>query len=173
MQVDSSEGYMTSPKYHFNVTGGSGSAERVDMLDNERSVFTQGTYTACQCESNPAWYIRGSEFDFDTGADEGVAHNGVLFFQGVPIFAFAVAVVPAVGRRGAAASCRPRSRSSSTNGFELIAAVLLQHRAESRPDADAASHLEARSCSWMTTFRYLSPTYSGSITGDVPAGRRP
>ena len=109
---------MTSPKYRFNVTGGSGSAARVDMLDNERSVFTQGTYTACQCESNPAWYIRGSEFDFDTGADEGVAHNGVLFFQGVPIFGSPWLSFPLSGDRRSG-FLPPTFSLGSTNGFEL------------------------------------------------------
>src|ERR1700761_8715253 len=32
LRVDSTEGFMTAPKYHFNVTGGSGSAQRVDLL---------------------------------------------------------------------------------------------------------------------------------------------
>src|ERR1700761_2596588 len=118
MRVDSSEGFMTAPKYHFNVTGGSGSAERVDLLDNERSGFTKGPYTACACADDPAWYIKGSEFDFDTGADEGVAHNGVLFFQGLPIFASPWLSFPLSGDRRS--GLLPLTFSvSSSNGFEL------------------------------------------------------
>jgi len=118
MRVDSSEGYMSAPKYHFNVTGGSGSAERVDMLDNERSVFTKGTYTACSCTDNPAWYLKGTEFDFDTGADEGVAYNSVLFFQGVPVFASPWLSFPLSGDRRSGI-LPPTFSLSSSNGFEL------------------------------------------------------
>ena len=164
MRVDSSEGYMTAPKYRFNVTGGSGSAERVDLLDNERSVFTKGTYTACACADDPAWYIKGSEFDFDTGADEGVAHNGVLFFQGVPVFACPWLSFPLSGD----AAQRPLAAdllAQFDERFRTVGAVLLQHRAKSRSDGHAAHHVEARRAV-AGTFRYLSPTYSGSITGE-------
>jgi LPS-assembly protein len=107
------------------VTGGSGSAERVDLLDSERSVFVNGTYTACQCATDPAWYIKGSRFDFDTGA-EAHARNGVLFFQGVPIFASPWLTFPLSGDRRSGllpptfsmnsnngSSCRCRTTSTS------------------------------------------------------------
>lgn len=163
IQVDSSEGYMTSPKYHFNLTGGSGSAARVDLLDNERSVFTQGTYTACQCESNPAWYIRGSEFDFDTGADEGVAHNGVLFFQGVPVFASPWLSFPLSGARRSG-FLPPTFSIDSTNGLELD----LPYYFNIAPNRDlmlTPKIISKRGIETDASFRYLSPTYSGSITG--------
>jgi LPS-assembly protein len=163
MQVDSSEGFMTSPKYRFNATGGTGSASRVDILDNERSVFTQGTYTACQCETNPAWYIRGSDFEFDTGADEGVAHNGVLFFQGVPVFGSPWLSFPLSGDRRSG-FLPPTFSLGSTNGFELD----LPYYFNIAPNRDlllTPKIISKRGLETDATFRYLSPTYSGSITG--------
>ncbi|MFP3607536.1 LPS-assembly protein LptD, partial [Paraburkholderia sp. SIMBA_053] len=88
------------------------------LLDNERSVFTRGTYTACQCAEDPAWYIKGSEFDFDTGADDGVAHNGVLFFQGVPVFASPWLSFPLSGARRSGL-LPPTFSMSSTNGIDV------------------------------------------------------
>jgi LPS-assembly protein len=164
MRVDSSEGFMSAPKYRFNVTGGSGSAERVDLLDNERSVFTKGTYTACSCSDNPAWYLKGGEFDFDTGADEGVAYNSVLFFQGVPIFASPWLSFPLSGDRRS--GILPPSYSlSSTNGFELS----LPYYFNIAPNRDLTITprlISKRGVQLQSTFRYLSPTYSGSITGE-------
>ncbi|WP_144111541.1 LPS-assembly protein LptD [Paraburkholderia sp. BCC1886] len=164
MRVDSSEGYMSAPKYHFNLTGGSGSAERVDLLDNERSVFTKGTYTACDCEDNPAWYIKGSEFDFDTGADEGVAHNGVLFFQGVPVFASPWLSFPLSGERRSGV-LPPTFSLSSTNGFELSVPYYF-NLAPNRDLTVTPRLISKRGVQLQSTFRYLSPTYSGSITGE-------
>jgi LPS-assembly protein len=164
MKVESSEGYMTAPKYHFTATGGSGSAERVDLLDNERSVFTSGTYTACQCVDNPAWYIKGSEFDFDTGADEGVAHNGVLFFQGVPVFASPWLSFPLSGDRRSGV-LPPVVSVSSTNGLELS----LPYYFNIAPNRDLTLTprlISKRGVQTQASFRYLSPTYSGSITGE-------
>ena len=164
MRVDSSEGFMTAPKYHFNVTGGSGSAERVDLLDNERSVFTKGTYTACACADDPAWYIKGSEFDFDTGADEGVAHNGVLFFQGVPVFASPWLSFPLSGERRSGI-LPPTFSLSSTNGFELSVPYYF-NIAPNRDLTVTPRILSKRGVQLQSTFRYLSPTYSGSISGE-------
>lgn len=164
MKIESSEGFMTTPKYHFTVTGGSGSAERVDLLDNERSVFTRGTYTACQCSEDPAWYIKGSEFDFDTGADDGVAHNGVLFFQGVPVFASPWLSFPLSGARRSGL-LPPTASLSSTNGFELS----LPYYFNIAPNRDlmvTPRILSKRGVQLQANFRYLSPTYSGSITGE-------
>ncbi|ACD15099.1 LPS-assembly protein LptD [Paraburkholderia phytofirmans] len=164
MRVDSSEGFMTAPKYHFNVTGGSGSAERVDLLDNERSVFTKGTYTACACADDPAWYIKGSEFDFDTGADEGVAHNGVLFFQGVPVFASPWLSFPLSGQRRSGV-LPPTFSLSSSNGFELSVPYYF-NIAPNRDLTVTPRLISKRGVQLQSTFRYLSPTYSGSITGE-------
>jgi len=164
MRVDSSEGFMTAPKYHFNVTGGSGSAERVDLLDNERSVFTKGTYTACACADDPAWYIKGSEFDFDTGADEGVAHNGVLFFQGVPVFASPWLSFPLSGERRSGI-LPPTFSLSSTNGFELSVPYYF-NIAPNRDLTVTPRIISKRGVQLQSTFRYLSPTYSGSISGE-------
>ncbi|CAG4890812.1 LPS-assembly protein LptD [Paraburkholderia saeva] len=164
MRVEASEGYMPAPKYHFNVTGGSGSAERVDMLDNERSVFTHGTYTACQCTDDPAWYIKGTEFNFDTGADEGVAHNGVLFFEGVPIFASPWLSFPLSGERRSG-FLPPVASLSSNNGFELS----VPYYFNIAPDRDLTLTprlISKRGLQTQATFRYLSPTYSGTITGE-------
>ncbi|WP_025601659.1 LPS-assembly protein LptD [Burkholderia sp. WSM2230] len=164
MRVDSSEGFMTAPKYHFNVTGGSGSAERVDLLDNERSVFTKGTYTACACADNPAWYIKGSEFDFDTGADEGVAYNSVLFFQGLPVFASPWLSFPLSGERRSGI-LPPTFSLSSTNGFELSVPYYF-NIAPNRDLTLTPRLISKRGVQLQTAFRYLSPTYSGSITGE-------
>ncbi|NPT56299.1 LPS-assembly protein LptD [Paraburkholderia elongata] len=164
MRVDSSEGFMSAPKYHFNVTGGSGSAERVDLLDNERSVFTKGTYTACSCTDNPAWYIKGSEFDFDTGADEGIAYNSVLFFQGLPVFASPWLSFPLSGERRSGI-LPPTFSLSSGNGFELSVPYYF-NIAPNRDLTVTPRLISKRGVQLQSSFRYLSPTYSGSITGE-------
>ncbi|HDR9763762.1 TPA: LPS-assembly protein LptD [Burkholderia cepacia] len=164
LKIEANQGFMTAPKYHFNVTGGSGSAERVDMVDNERSVFVNGTYTACQCSTNPAWYIKGSRFDFDTGADEGTARNGVLFFQGVPIFASPWMTFPLSGERRSGL-LPPTFSVNSSNGFELT----LPYYFNIAPNRDLTLTpriISRRGVMTEATFRYLSPSYSGTFTAN-------
>ncbi len=163
LKVEANEGYMTTPKYHFTVTGGSGSAARADLLDNERSVLTSGTYTACQCSDNPAWYIKGSEFDFDTGSDDGVAHNAVLFFQNLPIFASPWMSFPLSGDRRSGL-LPPTFSISSTNGYE-IALPYYFNIAPNRDLTFTPQLISKRGVFLQSNFRYLSTSYSGSITG--------
>lgn len=163
LKVEANEGFMPTPKYHFSVTGGSGSAARADLLDSERSVLTSGTYTACQCATNPAWYIKGSEFDFDTGSEEGVAHNAVLFFQNVPIFASPWLSFPLSGDRKSGL-LPPTFSISSTNGYE----VSLPYYFNIAPNRDftfTPEIISKRGVFLQGNYRYLSTNYSGSITG--------
>ncbi|PXW24378.1 LPS-assembly protein LptD [Paraburkholderia caballeronis] len=163
LRVEANEGYMTAPKYHFAATGGSGSAERADLLDDERSVLTNGTYTACQCSTHPAWYIKGSEFDFDTGADEGVAHNSVLFFQDVPIFASPWMSFPLSGDRRSGL-LPPTFSLSSTNGYELSLPYYF-NIAPNRDFTFTPELISKRGVFLQGTYRYLSSNYSGTFTG--------
>ena len=163
LKVEANQGYMPLPKYHFNMNGGSGSAERVDLLDSERSEFTSATYTACQCEK-PSWYIRGSRFDFDTGADEGVAHNGVLFFQGVPIFASPWMSFPLSSERRSGL-LPPQFSMGSTNGFEFSQPYYF-NIAPNRDLTLTPRIISKRGVQMQAAFRYLSPSYSGSLVGE-------
>lgn len=164
LKVEANQGYMPVPKYKFTLRGGSGSAERVELLDSERSVFTDATYTGCECETNPAWYIRGSTFQFDTGADEGIAHNGVLFFQGVPVFASPWLSFPLSGERRSG-FLPPLFSISSTNGTELS----LPYYFNIAPNRDLTVTprlISKRGVQTQASFRYLSPTYAGTFTGE-------
>jgi LPS-assembly protein len=164
LQVEANEGYMTNPKYHFNLTSGGGSAERADLIDNERATVEHGTYTACSCTENPAWFIKGTSFDFDTGSNEGVAHNGVLFFQGVPVFASPWLSFPLTSDRRSG-FLPPTVSLGSTNGFETTIPYYF-NIAPNRDLTVTPRILTRRGVQLAETYRYLSPTYSGTITGE-------
>ncbi|KAF1054515.1 MAG: LPS-assembly protein LptD [Burkholderia gladioli] len=163
LKVEATQGTMSTPKYRFTSSGGSGSAAKAELLDSERSVLTDATYSACNCDK-PAWYIKGSRFDFDTGADEGVARDGVLFFQGVPIFASPWLTFPLSGERRSG-FLPPTVSLSSTNGFELA----VPYYFNIAPNRDLTLTPEAISKRGVFTraeFRYLSPNYAGTLTGE-------
>jgi LPS-assembly protein len=164
MKVEANEGFMTNPKYRFNLTGGSGSAARIDMIDNEQARVDHGTYTACQCEEDPAWYIKGTSFDFDTGVQEGIAHNGVLFFQGVPVFASPWLSFPLTSERKSGL-LPPTFSLSSTTGFEATIPYYF-NIAPNRDLTVTPRIMSRRGILTAMNYRYLSPTYSGTITGE-------
>jgi LPS-assembly protein len=164
LRVGATEGYILSPTYHFTMTGGSGKAERIDVVDNERSKIVNGTYTACQCESDPAWYVRASRFDIDSGTNEGIAHNGVLMFQGVPIFASPYLSFPLSNDRQSG-FLPPTMALSSTTGFDVTAPYYFNLA----PNHDLTLYprlITRRGVQLSETFRYLSPNYSGVATAE-------
>lgn len=160
--IDANEGTMTYPTYYFNLTGGSGSAERIDMIDNERSIVHHGTYTACQCEDNPAWYLEASRFNIDNATNEGVAHDGVLFFEGIPLFASPWLSFPLSNNRQSG-FLPPTFSISSTNGFDI--ALPYYFNLAPNYDLTVTPRIMTRRGDMLTTnFRYLSPSYSGTAT---------
>ncbi|WP_310125152.1 LPS-assembly protein LptD [Paraburkholderia terricola] len=160
--VEANEGYISVPKYRFHLTGGWGSAQRIDLLDRERTVVHHGTYSTCPCESIPAWYLKASEFDVDSGNDEGIAHNGVLFFQGVPLLASPWLSFPLSGARRSG-FLPPTFSVSSTNGVD----VALPYYFNLAPNYDLTLTprvMSNRGAMLTADYRYLQPNASGSIS---------
>ena len=54
LKVEANEGYMLSPDYYFQQTGGAGKAERIDFLDKDRSTIKRASYTTCSPKTWPA-----------------------------------------------------------------------------------------------------------------------
>ncbi len=82
-------GQLLQPTYKLSLTGGSGTATRMDFLGDERMKAEAATYSSCpRVEGQePAWELRTDRMSFDTPANEGRAEGAVLRFLGVPILA--------------------------------------------------------------------------------------
>jgi len=173
LKVDANEGFMLKPYYYFNQSGGSGHANRVDLLDPDRSRFKQAYYTACQCvnpanpanndkTTKPAWYMTATTFQMDTAADTGQAFNAVVFFQGVPIFASPYLTFPLDDQRHTGL-LPPTYGSSTDNGVDIIVPFYWNIA----PDRDLqvfTRYMSERGEQLSGTYRYLSTDYSGTAT---------
>ncbi|VXC91298.1 LPS-assembly protein LptD [Burkholderia sp. 8Y] len=161
LKVDAMEGTMSAPKYHFRLSGGSGSGARADLVDEDRSVIHDGTYTACACADDPAWYLKARRFDMDEGSHLGTARDGVLFFQGMPVFASPWLSFPLSPAR-MSGLLPPTFSYGSTNGWD----VSLPYYFNLAPNYDltlTARAMSRRGVMLTPDFRYLSPTYSGEL----------
>ncbi|WP_425117535.1 LPS-assembly protein LptD [Burkholderia anthina] len=165
LRIDSVEGTMTSPHYRFNLTGGMGSGSRIDLVDDAREVVYDGTYTTCHCTTSPAWYLHAARLDLDNEAGEGVAHDGVLVFAGLPLFASPWMSFPLNGERHTGI-LPPTFAVSSTSGYDI--AVPVYFNLAPNYDLTVTPRLMTKRGAMLTTdFRYLSPTYSGSFSASV------
>lgn len=173
LKVSANEGFMLKPDYFFNQTGGSGHANRVDLLDPDRSKFIHSYYTACQCvnpanpandgkTTKPAWYMKSTTLSLDTATEVGEAYNAVVYFQGVPIFASPYLTFPLDNDRHTGL-LPPTYGVNTTNGIDLITPFYV-NIAPNRDLTVYPRYMSKRGEQLSGTYRYLSSSYSGTDT---------
>ncbi|MBF0144407.1 MAG: LPS-assembly protein LptD [Magnetococcales bacterium] len=60
-------------------------AESVELFDANRAELKGATYTNCDCEGEPPWYLRASTLELDSEANSVTAKGASLHFYGVPL----------------------------------------------------------------------------------------
>lgn len=170
LRVEANEGYMLSPDYYFQQTGGSGSAERIDFLDKNQSTIQRATYTTCSPD-NADWYFSARQLDLDSDRQVGVAHNAVLRFFDVPILAAPVVSFPLTDERRSGVLA-PLFAYSSRSGFDLT----VPYYFNIAPNRDLTLYprlMTERGVQLGGDFRYLGNGYSGRIRGEfLPNDKR-
>ena len=158
MQMDTGEGFITNPIYKLQKNNAQGFAQRIDFIDKDQSVVERGIYTTCE-GAKPDWYMQSSRLDLDTGRDEGVAINGVVFFKDVPILGSPWLSFPISDARRSGV-LPPEFASTTTGGPELA----LPYYFDIAPNRDATifpKYITKRGSELGVEFRYLDTTYSG------------
>jgi LPS-assembly protein len=84
LKLDANEGSFASPRFYLPITGGRGSAERIDFLGRGQVALSDATYTTCRPD-DPDWYLRAESLTLDRAADEGTARWATLYFKDVPV----------------------------------------------------------------------------------------
>ncbi|SPA48099.1 exported protein required for envelope biosynthesis and integrity (ORGANIC SOLVENT TOLERANCE TRANSMEMBRANE PROTEIN) [Cupriavidus taiwanensis] len=170
LKVEANEGYMLSPDYYFQQTGGTGKAERIDFLDQNRSTARQASYTTCSPD-NADWYFSANRIDLDSDRQVGVAYGGVLNFFGVPIAAAPAFSFPLNDDRRSG-FLPPLMGYSSKSGFDVTAPYYVNIA----PNRDLTIYprlMTERGLQLGGEYRYLSETYSGRVRAEfLPDDRK-
>lgn len=157
------EGYFLEPTYHFAVVDAGGSAERIDFIDDKRSIATDATYTSCTPDGGgaPAWILSTDRVKLDFEANEGIAEGAVLRFMGVPILAAPVLSFPLTDARKSG-WLPPSINLDSKSGLQ-VEAPYYWNIAPNR-DATFTPGISAkRGVSLGSEFRYLAPQFRGRL----------
>lgn len=163
MKVEANEGYMLSPDYYFQQTGGSGKAERIDFLDKDRSTARHASYTTCSPD-NADWYFSANRIDLDNDRQVGVAYGGVLNFFGVPIAAAPAFSFPLNDDRRSG-FLPPLMGYSSRAGFDLTTPYYVNIA----PNRDLTIYprlMTERGLQLGGEYRYLGQGYSGRLRAE-------
>lgn len=163
LNMDSGEGYVANPTYHFGTTGGRGKAERIDFLSTDQAVVRQGTYSTCEA-LDPDWYVRANTLELDTGRDVGTMQGGMVYFKGVPIFGAPTMSFPLSGERKSGV-LPPTIGMTSNGGLELTVPYYF-NIAPNRDLTLYPKYIGRRGLQLGVTGRYLGESYAGEVSAE-------
>jgi LPS-assembly protein len=165
LKVDAFEGFFNQPRYRFLRNNAYGEADRVDFIDQNRSIIRNATYTTCQRVPGPswmpAWILRAATIRIDEEEDTGQATDAVLRFKGVPILPLPSLSFPLSERRKSG-MLPPTIGVDNLNGFE----VTTPYYWNIAPNRDATLYptlMTKRGVDLGGEFRYLERDYSGQV----------
>ena len=163
LKIQRFEGFFLNPTYYFARTGAGGTAQRVDFLDEQRSIASGATYTSCTPDGTgtPAWLLTTDRVSLDFSTNEGIADGAVLRFLGVPILAAPRLSFPLTDERKSG-WLPPSFGLDSKSGLQL--AVPYYWNIAPNRDATLTPQLSSRRGAGLDTeFRYLEPRDNGEV----------
>jgi len=168
LQVDAFQGFFNEPRYRFLRNDAYGQADRVDFLDENRTVIRNATYTTCQRKPGPSWMpdwiLRASSLTLDQEEETGEASGAVLSFMGVPLLPVPALTFP-LGDKRKSGVLPPTIGLDNKGGLE----VTLPYYWNIAPNRDATLYptlMTRRGVDLGGEFRYLEPNYNGVLRGN-------
>ena len=168
LKVERFEGFFRTPTYRFARTGAGGKATLIEFIDDQRAAAIDATYSSCTIEDadgEPVWILKAGELRIDNETNEGIARDAVLRFYGVPILASPVLSFPLSDERKSG-FLPPSFGIDSRSGFQAA----IPYYWNIAPNRDATFTMQEsvrRGPSLDSEFRYLEPTFFGSVNAKV------
>jgi LPS-assembly protein len=167
LQLERFEGFFLQPRYEFDRLQAGGRAERIDFIDNKRSVAHQAWYTSCPRDDGdrPAWVLHTDRVQLDFERNEGVAEGAVLRFMDVPILALPTLSFPlGDGRK---TGWLPPTVDFDTRSGLSVAVPWYWNIAPNRDATLTPQVITRRGLALDSELRYLEPTFAGRIQADL------
>ncbi len=167
LRVGAFEGFLLSPTFQFTKNATHGQAQRVDFLDDKRAIVKDAWLTSCRREGGigwlPDWVLQARSIKLDTEADEGQATGAVLRFKNTPVLALPNLTFPLSDARRSG-FLPPSFNLDNISGFEFTQPYYVNIA----PNRDATLEPTVRLRRGLDLggeFRYLEPSYFGSVRG--------
>lgn len=166
LNIDSSRGQFQQPRFSLLQNEGQGEASRVDFLGQDRIEAHDARYSTCPRPPGggawkPDWEVRASRIELDSAEDVGVAHGGVLAFQGVPILGWPYLSFPLSDQRKSGV-LPPAINIDNVSGLELT----LPYYLNLAPNLDATLYptlMSKRGVDLGGELRYLHRDFGGQL----------
>jgi LPS-assembly protein len=169
LNLDTDMGEMTLPKYEFSENHARGAAEMMHIQGQKNYTFDDANYTTCPAGQDD-WLLRMSRLDIDRTTQIGVAHQAVVEFKGVPILYTPWMDFPLNNNRRSG-FLAPSYGYTNTGGYELT--VPYYWNIASNFDATISPRvISKRGNQFNNEFRYLEPSYAGTLQYEILPGDR-
>ena len=164
LELTRSAGTLIGTEYEIGARKAGGRAERIELLDRNRSIAYVANYTSCTRDGpdEPDWIISGSQIDIDTTTNEGKAKHAVLRFLGVPILAAPSLTFPVTSDRKSG-WLPPTGDLSTRSGLS----VSVPYYWNIEPNLDVTvspGYSTKRGVELTGELRYLEPSDLGQVT---------
>ncbi len=169
LKLDAFEGFFVQPRYYFLKNDAHGEADRVDFIDEQRTIISNASFTTCRRLPGPSWMpdwiLRATTIRMDTEEDVGTAEGALLSFKGVPLFPIPYLSFPLSDRRKSG-FLPPTLGLDNVNGAE----VAVPYYWDIAPNRDATftpTLMSKRGLNVGSEIRYLEADYSGQFRLDI------
>ena len=145
------------------LTRGSGTADRLEFLGENRERLSNATYSTCSVE-RPDWHFEMAELELDHDRETGEAREAKLLFKDVPLF-YAPWLGFSLNNQRKSGLLAPTIGSSSKTGLD----VTLPYYWNIAPNMDATLSprlMSKRGMQLSGEFRYLNANYNGQLRGE-------
>ncbi len=172
LRLDAGEGFFIQPRYQLLQNAGHGEADRVDFLDEQRTVITNATYTTCKRVAGPDWVpdwvLRAASLSLDNEEEVGVAQGAVLSFKGLPILPVPYLTFPLTSTRKSG-FLPPAIGLDNVNGFEF-SQPYYWNIAPNRDAKITPTLMTKRGVDMGAEFRFLEADYAGELRANLMPG---
>ena len=169
LRLDAFEGFFNEPRYYFLQNQSHGEADRVDFLDEKRTVLHNASLTTCRRLPGPSWMpdwiLRATTLSMDNEEDVGTAQGALLSFKGLPLLPIPALSFPLSERRKSGFMA-PTPGLDNVNGAE-VAVPYYWNIAPNRDALLTPTFMSKRGVNLGSEFRYLEADYSGQLRLDV------
>ena len=164
LELTRDAGTLVGTEYEIGTRKAGGHAQRIELIDRNRSSAYQANYTSCTRDGpdEPDWIITGDQIDIDTSTNEGRATHAVLRFLGVPILAAPSLTFPVTADRKSGL-LPPTGEQSNRGGFAFSVPYYLNIA----PNLDATlspGYSFKRGVELGAELRYLEPNDLGQVS---------
>ena len=145
------------------LTTGSGAASLMEFEGEGKYRLRDATYSTCAPApgSEPDWFARTTDLRLDYDSEQGTARDATLYFQGAPIL-YAPWLSFSLNNERKSGLLTPTAGSTSQGGAEFTQPFYWN--IAPNMDATIAPRIMAkRGTLWKGEYRYLQPTYAGTI----------